>query len=70
MRELYDNGALIFGSPTRAGFGGMVLLETKTSSEAADLTREHPAVLAGVLTYEVAGLTPYFDAFAGHAWSR
>ncbi len=70
MRELYDNGALIFGGPTRAGFGGMALLETKTSSEAADLMREDPAVLAGVLTYEVAALNPYFDAFAGHAWSR
>lgn len=70
MRELYDNGTLIFGGPTRAGFGGMALLETKTSSEATELMGEDPAVLAGVLTYEVAELNPYFDAFAGHAWSR
>jgi uncharacterized protein YciI len=69
MRELYDRGNLVFGGPTRAGFGGMALMETKTFSEAADLMREDPAVLAGVLIYEVAELNPYFDAFAGRAWS-
>ncbi len=69
MRELYDRGILIFGGPTRAGFGGMALMETRTTSEAADLMREDPAVLAGVLAYEVAELNPYFDAFAGRAWS-
>jgi uncharacterized protein YciI len=69
MRGLYERGALIFGGPTRAGFGGMALMETKTSSEAADLMGQDPAVLAGVLTYEVAELNPYFDAFAGRAWS-
>ena len=69
MRELYDKGVLIFGGPTGAGFGGMALMETKTASEAADLMREDPAVLAGVLTFEVAELNPYFDAFAGRAWS-
>jgi uncharacterized protein YciI len=69
MRQLYDRGALIFGGPTRAGFGGMALMETTTSSEAADLMREDPAVVAGVLSYELAELNPYFDAFANHAWS-
>lgn len=73
MRELEDRGALIFGGPTRVGFGGMALLATKTLSAAACLMREDPAVLAGVLTkltYEVAALNPCFDAFAGHGWSR
>jgi uncharacterized protein YciI len=69
MRELYDRGALIFGGPTRAGWGGMALMETETSSEAAALMREDPAVRAGILICEVAELNPYFDAFARRAWS-
>jgi uncharacterized protein YciI len=69
MRALYDRGALIFGGPTKAGFGGMAILETATATEASELMRADPAVLAGVLTYEVMELEPYFDAFAGRAWA-
>lgn len=69
MRELYDKGILLFGGPSRTGVNGMALLETTTGSDASDLMRDDPAVLAGVLTYEVTELNPFFDAFAGQAWA-
>ncbi|MGH7033835.1 MAG: YciI family protein, partial [Stellaceae bacterium] len=69
MRALYDRGAVIFGGPTKAGFGGMAIMETATAAEASELMREDPAVLAGLLTYEVTELDPYFDAFASRAWA-
>ncbi len=69
MRDLYDKGVLLFGGPGRDEVRGMALLETATAAEASDLMRDDPAVLAGVLTYEVIVLEPYFDAFAGRAWA-
>lgn len=69
MRELYDKGTLLFGGPARTGPNGMAILESASGEEAAELMRGDPAVQAGALIFTVTELNPYFDAFAGRAWS-
>lgn len=69
MRDLYDSGRLVFGGPTADGFAGMAILETDSEAEAKAIINTDPAVFAGVMTYTLATLNPYFDAFAGRAWT-
>lgn len=65
MRDRYDDGALLVGGPLRSGMAGMALLEVADLDVAQDFAAADPAVAAEVLTYEVAELLPYFDAFSG-----
>ena len=69
MRRRYDDGALLFGGPYRSGFGGMALLEADSAADAAAIMDADPAVMAGILAYNIADVRPYFDAIAGRAWS-
>lgn len=65
MRDRYDVGALLVGGPLRSGMAGMALLEVADFSVAHDFAAADPAVAAGVLTYDMAELLPYFDALSG-----
>lgn len=47
----------------------MALIETDTLDEATARMDGDPAVTAGVMTYRLTPLNPYFDAFSGRAWS-
>lgn len=62
MRDSYDAGVLLVGGPLRGGMAGMALLEVSDLGAAHALAAADPAVAAGVLTYEVAEVLPYFDA--------
>ena len=69
MRALFDEGSMIFGGPTSEGFGGMALIESRSVQEAEAMMDLDPAVAAGVMTYALTPLNPYFDAFSGRAWA-
>jgi uncharacterized protein YciI len=56
MRELYDEGTLLFGGPARTGGDGIAILETASGEEATELMRGDPAVQAGALTFAVTWL--------------
>lgn len=65
MRDRYDAGAVLIGGPLRSGMAGMALLEVADLDVAHAFAAADPAVAAEVLTYEVAHVLPYFDAFSG-----
>ena len=69
MRRRYDEGSLLFGGRFASGFGGVALLEAESSAAAAAIMDADPAVAAGLMTYRLHEVRPFFDAFAGQAWS-
>ena len=69
MRRLYDEGKLLFGGPYKTVFGGIAVLEAASYDEAKEIMDADAAVRAGIMAAEVLDVRPYFDAFAGKAWS-
>ena len=66
MCERYDDGSLLLGGPFEDGrAGGIAVLEVADESAAVAFLEADPAVIAGVLTYDLHLLHAYFDAFTG-----
>jgi uncharacterized protein YciI len=70
MRARYVEGSLVFGGPFRDRDGGMAVMEARDAQHAGELMDRDAAVAAGLLTYQVVPMRPYFDAFSGSAWSE
>lgn len=64
MRVRYEAGTLLLGGPFDRG-GGIAVLDVAGETEARAVMDADPAVIAGVMTYEIHHLTAYFDAFHG-----
>jgi uncharacterized protein YciI len=65
MGRRYDEGSLLLGGPFLDGHHGIAVLEARDRDHATEIMDSDPAVVAGVLVYELDELTAYFDAFAG-----
>jgi uncharacterized protein YciI len=65
MRGRYDAGTLLIGGPVHGGMTGIALLEVADLAAAHDFAAADPGVAAGVLTYQVDEVLPYFDALSG-----
>jgi uncharacterized protein YciI len=64
MRRRYEEGSLLLGGPfDRAG--GIAVLQADNETMAQQIMDADPAVVAGVMVYEMFELTAYFDAFTG-----
>lgn len=63
MEAQYADGALLVGGPLRDGRSGMALLDVADLDVARALAAADPAVQAQAMTYEVAEVLTYFDAF-------
>ena len=57
MREHFDSGVLLLGGPFDED-GGIALLEVPDEQTAHDVMQADPAVVAGVITYEMRSLRP------------
>ncbi len=68
MRAKYDEGAVLFGGPFRFDEGGIVLIEAKSRLDAKAMLDADPAVVEGILEYDLLEVRPYFDAISGDAW--
>ncbi len=64
MQRLYDEGILLLGGPFEH-HGGIAVLEATDEATAAAVMAADPAVIAGVLDYELQHLVTYFDAYVG-----
>jgi uncharacterized protein YciI len=65
MRHRFNEGTLLLGGPfDRAG--GIAVLDVGDRAAAERVMEADPAVIAGVMVYELFELTAYFDAFTGH----
>ena len=60
MREHYDAGVLQLGGPFDHG-GGIAVLDVRDEAAARAVMDADPAVLAGVMVYEIRALRPVFD---------
>ncbi len=60
MREHYDAGVLELGGPFDHG-GGIAVLHVGDEAAARAVMDADPAVLAGVMVYELRALRPVFD---------
>lgn len=65
MRGLFDDQTLLLGGQIVPGRSGLALFDTTTVAEADARMAADPAVLAGLFTFGLLELMPYFDAFAG-----
>jgi uncharacterized protein YciI len=65
MGRRYDEGSLLLGGPFLDGHHGLAVLEVRDREHATEIMDSDPAIVAGVLVYELDELTAYFDAFAG-----
>jgi uncharacterized protein YciI len=65
MRNCFDAGSLLLGGPFEDTSGGIAVLDVVDHSAAKALVDADPAVMAGVLTYELKPVTAYFDAYSG-----
>src|SRR3954447_17398294 len=63
MREHYDAGVLQLGGPFDHG-GGIAVLDVADEAAARAVMDADPAVLAGVMVYEIRALRPVFDVTA------
>ena len=64
MGRRFDEGSLLLGGPFDRD-GGIAVLDVEDRAAANTLMDADPAVVAGVLVYEVYALTAYYDAFHG-----
>ena len=64
MREHYDTGVLQLGGPFDHG-GGIAVLDVPDEAAARAVMDADPAVLAGVMVYEIRALRPVFDVGRG-----
>jgi uncharacterized protein YciI len=60
MRQHYDNGVLELGGPFDHG-GGIAVLNVPDEQTALAVMDADPAVMAGVMVYEIRALRPVFD---------
>jgi uncharacterized protein YciI len=65
MRQRYDTGSLLLGGPFADHDGGIAVLDVANETAAIELLEADPAVAAGVLTYTLREVIPYFDVYAG-----
>ena len=63
MREHYDAGVLQLGGPFDHG-GGIAVLDVEDEAAARAVMDADPAVLAGVMVYQIRALRPVFDVTA------
>jgi uncharacterized protein YciI len=63
MRQHYDAGVLQLGGPFDHG-GGIAVLDVRDEAAARAVMDADPAVLAGVMVYEIRALRPVFDVAA------
>ncbi|GGC62247.1 YciI family protein [Chelatococcus reniformis] len=69
MRRHYEEGSVLFGGPFRSSFGGIALIEAGDLAAARAIVEADPAVARGIIAFDLHGVRPYFDAFAGLAWA-
>jgi uncharacterized protein YciI len=64
MRQRFHEGSLLLGGPFDRS-GGIAVVRAQDQAAARLLMDADPAVIAGVMVYELFELTAYFDAFTG-----
>jgi uncharacterized protein YciI len=65
MRQRFAEGSLLLGGPFDRK-GGIAVLRVTDEHAARAVMDVDPAVVAGVMVYELYELTAYFDAFTGN----
>ena len=64
MAHRFDEGSLLIGGPFDHADGGIAVLDVADEEAARSVMEADPAVIAGVLRYELRVVRAYFDAFA------
>lgn len=64
MGNRYDEGQLLIGGPFENAPGGVAVLDAPDLSAAQSIMDSDPAVVAGVLIYQLRVVRAYFDAFS------
>ena len=66
MRRRFAEGTLLLGGPFDRT-GGIAIWNADSLDHARDLIQADPAIVAGVMNYELYELTAYFDGFNNNA---
>lgn len=64
MANRFDEGSLLIGGPFDHAEGGIAVLDVADIATARSVMDTDPAVIAGVLRYELRVVRAYFDAFS------
>lgn len=64
MANRFDEGSLLIGGPFDHADGGIAVLDVADIAAARSVMDTDPAVIAGVLRYELRVVRAYFDAFS------
>lgn len=67
MRTLYDCGSVDVGGPFEDESGGLVIFEATSEHDVIAAMETDPAVLAGVLSFDIKRLHAVFDRAHGIA---
>lgn len=65
MANRFDEGTVLLGGPFDHADGGIAVLDVADMAQARHVMDNDPAVIAGVLRYELRVVRAYFDVFTG-----